>query len=99
VGTVGELRHGKFAGLIGASPRNVIIEFLVAGRELDHAVSNIAAFLRVNKVTAYAVIDTLVSEGLVIPTRQVGKTQLYKINMSNRSVSTLIQMYDIALKA
>ncbi|MBI3033476.1 hypothetical protein HYY69_08435 [Candidatus Woesearchaeota archaeon] len=90
--------YGYFCELFGATPRNRILEFFLEMRELDFAMSDIIQETGLNKATAYNTMEELVKHQIIIPTRTVGKTQLYKLNMKRDDVQLLMDIFNRILK-
>lgn len=94
----GEFRYGRFSKLAGISPRNAIIEFFIGGKDIDYALGNVSKFLKINRATVYNVVEELIKEKLIIPSRLIGRTQLYKWNQDGVKAQSLTEMYNIAIK-
>lgn len=88
---------GVFCEIYGTTPRNRILEFFLEGRELDFGIGDVAAEIEMNRATCYNTMKELLEEGLIIPTRKIGKTQLYKINIVKAEVKILVQAFNLAL--
>ena len=88
---------GEFARVFGATPRNRILEFFLALRTLDYAIGDVARECSLNRATTYNTMAELAHEGIVVPSRVVGRTQLYKLNMAKDTVKKLLEVFDLLL--
>ncbi|MBS3140540.1 hypothetical protein J4405_00175 [Candidatus Woesearchaeota archaeon] len=89
---------GVFCEIFGETPRNKIIEFLLETRELDYSIGDIAKEVKLNRATTYNVMEGLIEEKIVVPTRKVSNGQLYKLNPEKEEVKALIQVFNMLLK-
>lgn len=88
---------GEFCKVFGDTPRNRILEFLLAGRELDFGIGDVAKETGLNRATAYNTMEELIHDGFVVPTRKLGNTQLYKLNKNKSEVKALLEAFDMLL--
>ena len=89
--------YGEFVRIFGVSPRNIILEFLLELRDLDFSIGDIAKETGLNRATTYNVMETLIKEIYVIPTRKVSGSQLYKLNTKKEEVQKLIKIFVLVL--
>lgn len=90
---------GVFCDVFGASARNRVLEIFLEGPGVDNGLGNIAEETELSRAAVYNVIDSLLEQGLVVPTRKIGKTQLYKLNLGKEEVKVLVKAFDLSLKA
>lgn len=76
---------GIFAETLGVNPRNVMIEYFVEGATTEYALGDIAREYGLNKATVYNIARELLAEGLIVPTRVIGRTQLYALSESKQA--------------
>ncbi|MBI4453102.1 hypothetical protein HY636_00495 [Candidatus Woesearchaeota archaeon] len=81
-----------FLEAIGESPRNKVLEYFVECDALDVAITDIIEEYNLNKATTYNVINELLNQRIIKPTRKIGNTQLYRIDKENRISQLLIKM-------
>lgn len=86
-----------FVEFFGKEPRVRILECFLEGRELDFGAGDIARELELNRVTVYQVMYDLEKELIIIPTRKVGKGQLYKLNLQNENVQLMVKAFNAIL--
>ena len=67
---------------------------LITGRELDYSISDIAEQAEIGRSTFYKLLDELLGNKIILPTRKYGNMQLYKLNINNEFVIALVQLYD-----
>ena len=83
-----------FRRVFGDAPKTRVLEFLIEGRELDYSISDIAEGAGIGRTTLFRIWNDLVSNKIVIPTRQIGNARLYKLNVDNVFVRKLVEVFD-----
>lgn len=81
---------------LGSSPKLRILDYLLDFKLNDFTKKEIIEALGMSKITFYKYFGDLVKLGLVNPTRKIGKATLYKINLDNPMVKSIID-YEIKL--
>ncbi|HLD33230.1 MAG TPA: hypothetical protein VJB66_00795 [Candidatus Nanoarchaeia archaeon] len=89
---------GAFCNLFGGTPRNRILEFFLEMRGMDYGIGDVAREAGLNRATTYNTMEELLKSGLIIPTRKLGKTQLYSLDLKNSEVQFLIKIFDRVLE-
>lgn len=84
--------------VIGDSPENRIIDFLIEGRGIDYSKTDIAEGCALSRPTIYKILPKLQEEGIVKESRRMGRITLYQINEQNERVKVLIKLDEILLK-
>jgi DNA-binding transcriptional ArsR family regulator len=84
--------------VIGDTVINRIVDFLIEGRGLDYSKKDIAEGCEISRPTLYKILPRLVKEGVVKPTRAIGKVQLYALNEQNEKIKVLLKMEELLLK-
>jgi len=84
--------------VIGDSIENRIIDFLIDGIGLDYTKKDIADNCGISRPTLYKILPKLVKEGLVKPTRTIGRSQLYSLNRENEKVKALLKLEGFLIK-
>lgn len=87
-----------FCELFGATARNRVLEIFLEGREIDNGLGNVAEEAGLNRASVYNVASGLLKQGIIMPSRIVGRTQLYKLNFKNDEVRILSKSFDDALR-
>lgn len=88
---------GEFVRLFGDTPKNRILEFFLALRTLDQGIGDIADECNLSRQTAYSTMTELIKEKIIVQSRIIGRTQLYKLNLNNQNVKLLIDVFDMIL--
>ena len=83
-----------FIKFLGESPKIKILDMLITGRELDYSISDIAEEAGIGRATFYRMLDELLKNRIILPTRKFGNIQLYRINLDNEYVKGLVGLYD-----
>ena len=86
-----------FIEAFGNSPIIRVLDFLIEGRGLDYSLSDIAKNSNIGWTTLHRIWGNLLRLKLVIPTRDIGRAKLFKLNEENPVVKDLIKMYDALL--
>ena len=80
-----------FIKFLGDSPKIRVLDMLITGRELDYSISDIAEQAGIGRATFYRMLDELLKNKIIIPTRKFGNIQLYKINLKNEFVKEIVK--------
>ena len=84
--------------IIGDTIENRIIDFLMEGLGIDYTKKDIAEGCGMSRPTLYKVLPKLIKEGVVKPTRIIGRVQLYSLNVENEKVKALLKLEEFLLK-
>lgn len=83
-----------FRELLGDTPKIRVLEYLLEGRELDHSIGDIAEGAGINRVTLFRLWPKIEKSRLVVHTRDIGNAKLFKLNMGNSYVKSLVELFD-----
>jgi hypothetical protein len=86
-----------FREALGDSPVIRVIDFLIEGRGLDYSLTDIAENANIGWTTLHRIWDNLLRLNIVVPTREIGRAKLFKLNEKNPAVKELIKLYDTLL--
>ena len=86
-----------FREALGDSPVIRVLDFLIEGRGLDYSLTDIAENANIGWTTLHRIWDKLVQFNMVVPTREIGRAKLFKLNEENPAVEKLIKLYDTLL--
>ncbi len=78
--------------LFGKTPELRMLDFLIENNIFDFTKTEIAEGSGISRPTLYKVWEKLVKTGLVVKTRKINRTQLYKINLESPIVKKLMEM-------
>ena len=84
-----------FIELFGDSPTIKVLDYLLTERELDFSISDMARNAGIGRATLYRIWDELIRNQIIIPTRTIGKSKLYKLNINNPKIKKLIEIDDM----
>ena len=88
-----------FKVIFGASPQAKILDFLGDHPDYDYSISDIAEYANVSRPTLYKIIPDLIKKQLIIETRTVGKSKMYKLNTKNEIVKLILKFdFELASK-
>ena len=85
-------RKSVFADFFGDSPMMRILDFLLVFREFDYNKQDIAKNSNISWNTLDKLWDNLIKSSIIIPTRKVGKSQMYKLNTIDPIVAKLLEI-------
>lgn len=68
---------------LGDTPKIRILDFLMDNFAMDFSLTQIAKESNVAYTTLMDIIPGLIKQGIVIKTRKIGKSGLYKLNLDN----------------
>jgi len=86
-----------FREALGDSPVIRVLDFLIEGRGLDYSLSDITENSNIGWTTLHRIWEKLVQLNIVVPTREIGRAKLFKLNEENPAVKKLINLYDTLL--
>ena len=86
-----------FREALGDSPVIRVLDFLIEGRGLDYSLTDIAENANIGWMTLHRMWDNLLRLNIVVPTREIGRAKLFKLNQENPAVEKLIKLYDTLL--
>lgn len=86
-----------FREAFGDSPMIRVLDFLIEGRGLDYSLTDIAENSSIGWTTLHRIWGRLVKMEIVVPTREIGRAKLFKLNESNPVVKDMIRLYDTLL--
>ncbi|HRZ85714.1 MAG TPA: helix-turn-helix domain-containing protein [Candidatus Paceibacterota bacterium] len=81
-----------FLHVFGNNPITKVLDFLITFQLFDYPLTEIAKNSGVSYSTLQTFWDRLVDNKIVIKTRRVGKSDLYKLNTNNPAVKQLIKL-------
>ena len=83
-----------FVRALGDTPKIRILNYLIKYRGLDYSMSDIARNSKVGWATLGRLWKEFVGLRIVVPTREIGKAKLFKLNEENEAVAKLIEVYN-----
>ncbi|MBI3032693.1 winged helix-turn-helix transcriptional regulator [Candidatus Woesearchaeota archaeon] len=84
----------NFTYFLGNTPMVRILDMLLIGKHLDYSISDIAEQAEVSRATFYKMLERLLKEQIIIPTKKYGNMQLYRINLDNPYIKELAKLQD-----
>ncbi|MCD6481421.1 MAG: winged helix-turn-helix transcriptional regulator [Thermoplasmata archaeon] len=80
-----------FKEIFGNSPQTKILDFLGDHPNYDYNISDLAEYAGVSRPTLYKIIPEMIEKGLIIETRKIGKSKMYKLNTKNEIVKVILK--------
>ena len=87
------MEESIFIKVLGDTPKIRILNYLIKYRGLDYSMSDIARNSNVGWATLSRLWGEFIKLKIVVPTREIGKAKLFKLNEENSAVMELIEMY------
>jgi len=87
------MEESIFIKVLGDTPKIRILSYLIKYRGLDYSMSDIARNSNVGWATLNRLWSEFVNYKIVMPTREIGKAKLFKLNEDNLAVKDLIEVY------
>jgi len=87
------MEESIFIKVLGDTPKIKIFNYLIKYRGLDYSMSDIARNSKVGWATLSRLWGEFIKLRMVIPTREIGKAKLFKLNEDNPAVMELINVY------
>jgi sugar-specific transcriptional regulator TrmB len=84
---------GKYCEIYGNTKENIVMEYLLEAYDSDMAASEIYMLEKISKPKVYQIIDKFIKKGIVIKSRVIGKTQMYKLNTENPIVKIYMRNF------
>ncbi len=81
-----------FVEVFGNNPVMKVLDFLITFQLFDYPLTEIAKNSEVSYSTLQAFWDNLERNNIVVKTRRVGKSDMYKLNTNNPAVKQLIKL-------
>jgi DNA-binding transcriptional ArsR family regulator len=81
-----------FTAVFGDAPSARILDFLAEHADFDYNISELAKHSGVARPTVYKVVRSFLAKGLLVETRRVGNSQLYKLNTASEVVQNLLEV-------
>ena len=87
------MEQSLFIKFLGDSSNVRVLDYLIKYRGLDYSMSDIARNSNVGWATLSRLWQEFVKYRIVVPTREIGKAKLFKLNEDNEAVKELIEVY------
>jgi predicted transcriptional regulator len=86
-----------FIEFMGDSPTIRVMDYLLTERGLDFSLTDIADNSNIGRATLYRILDNLIKNRIIIPTRVIGRAKLFKLNTENEKIKKLIEIDDMLI--
>jgi hypothetical protein len=84
----------QFISYLGNTPKIRVLDMLITGSGLDYSITDIAEQAKIGRATFYRMMENMLKEKVIIPTKKYGNMQLYRLNIENKIVKDLVKLYD-----
>jgi len=79
-----------FLQYLGDNPKIRILDFLMENFALDFSLPQISQGSKVAYTTLIDLLPKLIKQGIIMETRKIGKSKLYKLNIDNPIAKSLL---------
>ena len=86
-----------FIEFMGDSPKIRIIDYLLTMGGLDFSITDMARNVAIGRTTLYRIWDQLLKNKIILSTRVIGKSKLYKLNKENPKIQKLMELDDMLI--
>jgi DNA-binding transcriptional regulator YhcF (GntR family) len=86
------MQKSLFVETFGDYPMIRVLDFLIENEIFDYSKKDIARYSGVSWNTLERFFNQLIKKGLIVKTRKVGKSQMYKINLENPIVKKIMEI-------
>ncbi len=94
-----EGRNSILLNMFGRSPQTRIIDLFLDNIFFEFSRMEMIEILGMAKITIYKTIPMIEDSGIIVPSRKIGKTQLYRLNGDSSTVKHLREIIrDISFK-
>ena len=93
-----KLEYGAFCEMYGKTLRNLVLENLLVYQSLDFSVGDLAEDIGISRPKAYQEVYKLENQSLIVKSRIMSGTQLWKLNNDNIIVKKLKKDFNYCLK-
>src|SRR3989339_230606 len=83
-----------FMEFMGDSPTIKVLDYLMTERDLDFSITDISRNSGVGRTTLYRIWKSLIENKIIIYTRVIGRSRLYKLNKGNIKIKKLMEIDD-----
>ena len=92
----GEKMENKslFIEFMGDSPTIRVLDYLMTERDLDFSITDMARNAGIGRTTLYRIWQSLIKNKIILPTRVIGRSRLYKLNKDNIKIKKLMEIDD-----
>jgi len=77
---------------MGDSPQIRILDFLITERNIDFNITDMAKNAGIGRATLYRIWKDLIKNKIIIKTREIGNSKLYKLNESSQFIKKIIEL-------
>ena len=81
-----------FIEFMGDSPTIRVLDYLLTERDLDFSISDMARNVTIGRTTLYRIWGELLKNKIVLPTRIIGRSKLYRLNKDDSKIKKLIEL-------
>ncbi len=94
LGVVNMLKQeSTFRKVFGEGSLARAIEFFIINKDMDYSISELSEKTDIGRTTLHQIIPVLLDEGIIIKSREVGPSKLFRLNKESNTVKVLLKLY------
>ncbi|MBI2043493.1 hypothetical protein HYT25_03840 [Candidatus Pacearchaeota archaeon] len=86
-----ETNKSAFLEYFGDTPKLRFLDFLIGNHFFDFNMTDMAKEARISYNSLKSFFDEFLEKGIIIKTRKVGKSDMYKFNMDNETAKNFLR--------
>lgn len=87
-----EFKYSVFVETFGDSPPVKVLDFFLTYQSFDYSKTQVAKETGISRMTIEKIWERLIKNKFIIPTRKIGRAEMYRLNKSNPRIKTLIEL-------
>lgn len=87
-----EPKHSVFVKTFEDTPLVKVLDFFLTYQSFDYSKSQVAKEVGISRMTIEKVWKKMIRNKFIIPTRNIGRAELYRLNKSSPRIKTLIEL-------
>ena len=92
------MKESPFVGFLGDYPRIRVLDYLLENSKTEHSKTELAKKAKISFNTLETFWGELIGGRVLVASRKVGTTQLYKLNSENEFVRRLVDLDERLLR-
>lgn len=89
---IDEMQKSNFVATFGSSPKVLVLDFLLDNNLLDYCKADIAEQTSISRATLDRFWEELVKAKIIVPSRNIGRARLYRLNKTLPLVQKLTEL-------
>lgn len=91
------LNKTLFLNFFGTGQKSKLLEYLALNRDFELSASDLQRGIKISHITLLNLWKELKQDKIILPTRTIGRSKLYKLNKEDQRVKQLLKLFDMIL--